>query len=379
MEALARKILQRPVEITVGARSTVASEVTQIVEIRNDDTKFHRLLELLGELYDTDDDARTLIFVDRQESADTLLRDLMRRGYPCMSIHGGKDQIDRDSTIIDFKNGVVPILVATSVAARGLDVKQLKLVVNYDCPNHMEDYVHRVGRTGRAGMLGTAVTFITEDQDRYAVDISKALKQSGQKVPEPVQRLVDGIFPWFIFVSFSFWVYVLTTGATAFNEKVKAGKEKASGSGFGGKGLERLDQERDLARRRERKQFAGEDVDEATEEVAAVDPDQDIVAKAATPVTATKKSLSSEAAGPLDAKIVVHKRTAATAAATDTLDRVKQATSAIHSRLNKTGQLRTGVPIDNKGPDAGAYHATLEINDFPRKSTFCFYFVLSLH
>ncbi|KAH0612815.1 uncharacterized protein H6S33_009195 [Morchella sextelata] len=347
MEALARKILQRPVEITVGARSTVASEVTQIVEIRNDDTKFHRLLELLGELYDTDDDARTLIFVDRQESADTLLRDLMRRGYPCMSIHGGKDQIDRDSTIIDFKNGVVPVLVATSVAARGLDVKQLKLVVNYDCPNHMEDYVHRVGRTGRAGMLGTAVTFITEDQDRYAVDISKALKQSGQKVPEPVQKLVD-----------------------AFNEKVKAGKEKASGSGFGGKGLERLDQERDLARRRERKQFAAEDGDEVVEDAAAVDP-EDVVSKAATSVTATKKTQELGVGGPLDAKIVVIKRSTAThspASGTDALDRVKQATSAIHSRLNKTGQLRTGVPIDNKGPDAGAYHATLEINDFPQKA-----------
>lgn len=366
MEALARKILLRPVEITVGARSTVASEVTQIVEIRNDDTKFHRLLELLGELYDKDDDARTLIFVDRQESADTLLRDLMRRGYPCMSIHGGKDQIDRDSTIIDFKNGVVPILVATSVAARGLDVKQLKLVVNYDCPNHMEDYVHRVGRTGRAGMLGTAVTFITEDQDRYAVDISKALKQSGQKVPEPVQKLVDCM----CFRPLVALAFIQSAGTNyrcraAFNEKVKAGKEKASGSGFGGKGLERLDQERDLARRRERKQFAGEDGDEAAEEVVAADP-EDVVAKAATPVTATKKS-SLDPAGPLDAKIVVHKRTAATASATDTLDRVKQATSAIHSRLNKTGQLRTGVPIDNKGPDAGAYHATLEINDFPRK------------
>lgn len=171
---------------------------------------------------------------------------------------------------------------------------------------------------------------------------------------------------------------MLINGAIAFNEKVKAGKEKASGSGFGGKGLERLDQERDLARRRERKQFAGEDGDEAAEEIADADP-EDIVAKAATPVTATKKSSSSEAAGPLDAKIVVHKRTAATAAATDTLDRVKQATSAIHSRLNKTGQLRTGVPIDNKGPDAGAYHATLEINDFPRKFTFHLHFLPSPH
>lgn len=192
MEALARKILQRPVEIVVGARSVVAPEVTQIVEVRNDDDKFHRLLELLGDLYDKDEDARTLIFVDRQESADTLLRDLMRRGYPCMSIHGGKDQIDRDSTISDFKAGVVPVLVATSVAARGLDVKQLVLVVNYDCPNHMEDYVHRVGRTGRAGNTGTAVTFITQEQGRYAVDISKALKLSGQAIPEDIQKLVDG-------------------------------------------------------------------------------------------------------------------------------------------------------------------------------------------
>lgn len=194
MEALARKILQRPVEIVVGARSVVAPEVTQIVEVRNDDSKFHRLLELLGDLYDKDEDARTLIFVDRQESADSLLRDLMRRGYPCMSIHGGKDQIDRDSTISDFKAGVVPVLIATSVAARGLDVKQLKLVVNYDCPNHMEDYVHRVGRTGRAGNTGTAVTFVTEEQGRYAVDISKALKLSGQKIPDDIQKLVDGRF-----------------------------------------------------------------------------------------------------------------------------------------------------------------------------------------
>jgi len=192
MEALARKILVRPVEIVVGARSVVAPEITQIVEVRSDANKFVRLLELLGELHDKDEDARSLIFVNQQESADGLLRDLMRRGYPCMSIHGGKDQVDRDSTIVDFKNGVVPVLIATSVAARGLDVKQLKLVVNYDCPNHMEDYVHRVGRTGRAGNTGIAVTFITEEQDRYSVDIAKALRLSKQPIPPDVQRLVDG-------------------------------------------------------------------------------------------------------------------------------------------------------------------------------------------
>lgn len=191
MEALARKVLVRPVEITVGGRSVVAPEITQIVEVRPESEKFVRLLELLGNLHESDEDARTLVFVNRQETADNILRDLMRRGYPCMSIHGGKDQNDRDSTIADFKAGVVPVLIATSVAARGLDVKQLKLVVNYDCPNHMEDYVHRVGRTGRAGNTGTAVTFITEEQERYSLDIAKALKYSRQPVPEPVQKLVN--------------------------------------------------------------------------------------------------------------------------------------------------------------------------------------------
>jgi len=146
---------------------------------------------------------------------------------------------------------------------------------------------------------------------------------------------------------------------TDFNEKVKAGKEKASGSGFGGKGLEKLDQERDLARRRERKQFA-EEGDEAAEEVTE---GVDDISKAATPVTAAKKIPTGPAVDLAD-KIVVHKRGPTNA---DPLDRVKQAASVVRSRLNEAERLRTGVPIDNKGPDAGAYHATLEINDFPRK------------
>ena len=344
MEALARKTLQKPVEIVVGGRSVVAPEITQIVEVRAEETKFLRLLELLGKLYDTDEDARTLIFVDRQESADSLLRDLMRKGYPCMSIHGGKDQIDRDSTIDDFKAGVVPIMIATSVAARGLDVKQLKLVVNYDAPNHLEDYVHRAGRTGRAGNTGTAVTFLTEEQERYSVDIAKALRQSGQEVPEAVQKLVN-----------------------SFVEKVKSGKEKASGSGFGGKGLERLDQERDATRIRERKTYKtgeeGEDEEKEDKEV-----DQIIVKSAADP-TPTPVSLPGVPKGiDLDGKITVHKTEAAsTSTSKNPLDRVGQAVASINQRLGQANTTRSGVPIDNKGPDAGAFHATLEINDFPRK------------
>ena len=88
-----------------------------------------------------------LIFVN-QETADNLLRELMGEGYLCMSLHGGKDQVDRDLTIADFKAGVVPIVIATSVAAWGLDVKQLKLVIDFDAPNHM-DYIHHAGRKSR--------------------------------------------------------------------------------------------------------------------------------------------------------------------------------------------------------------------------------------
>jgi ATP-dependent RNA helicase DDX46/PRP5 len=361
MEALARKTLNHPVEITVGGKSVVAPEITQIVEVRNNDQKFVRLLELLGNLYEDDanEDYRTLIFVDRQEAADDLLKNLMYKGYPCMSIHGGKDQIDRDSTIQEFKAGIFPILVATSVAARGLDVKQLKLVVNYDAPNHLEDYVHRAGRTGRAGNTGTAVTFVTEEQDRYALDIAKALKQSGQEVPAPLQKLVDG-----------------------FNEKVKLGKEKySSRHGFGGKGLDRLNMERETARLRERKAYKTGDDDDEDEKLETEQESDDrfnkalsAVRSATDPTVASPTGAVSSAGVPdgvdLDGTIVVHRTERAPAnASNNPLDRVGSAVAQINARLSRAGVMRSGVPIDNRGPDAGAFHATLEINDFPRNST----------
>ena len=255
MDSLARKILRKPLEITVGGRSVVAPEIDQIVEVRAEDTKFNRLLEILGQMYNEDAEARTLIFVDRQEAADSLLRELMRKGYLCMSLHGGKDQIDRDQTIADFKSGVVPVVIATSVAARGLDVKQLKLVINYDAPNHMEDYVHRAGRTGRAGNKGTCVTFITEEQDRYSVDLYRALKASNANVPKDLEDLANGLFHP------SHRLDVMPTESIpflGFLEKVKSGKAQAAGSGFGGKGLDRLDKEREARDKAERKAY-GED------------------------------------------------------------------------------------------------------------------------
>ncbi|KAJ1812041.1 pre-mRNA processing RNA-helicase, partial [Coemansia sp. RSA 2598] len=226
MEALARKVLRRPLEIVVGGRALIPPEVAQHVEVVESSERFVRLLGILGDSFNSNPETLALVFVDRQEAADALLRDLMRRGYVCNSLHGGKDQTDRDQAIADFKNRVYSVLIATSVAARGLDVRGLNVVVNYDCPNHMEDLVHRVGRTGRAGNKGDAYTFIMPGQDRYASEVVKAMKLSGLVPPADVQAMAD-----------------------AFMDKVRQGKERHGKSGFGGKGLEKLDKDRDMVKK----------------------------------------------------------------------------------------------------------------------------------
>lgn len=353
IDSLTKKVLRDPVEITVGGRSVVAPEITQIVEVMDEGKKFNRLLELLGELYADDDDVRSLIFVERQEKADDLLRELLRRGYGCMSIHGGKDQEDRNSTISDFKKGVCPILIATSIAARGLDVKQLKLVINYDAPNHLEDYVHRAGRTGRAGNTGTAVTFITEEQENCASGIAKALEQSGQPVPDRLNEM-----------------------RKAWKEKVKAGKAKDA-SGFGGKGLEKLDKDREAARMRERKTHKAEgEEDDVKEDAPAEDGEKKdkikgVIQSAVSAIVsrdAAKAKTEDKAEIAIPAGAVKAGHHASSGKSGGALDKAASAINEINARLARAGQLRPGQPIDNKGPDAGAFHATLEINDFPQKA-----------
>lgn len=259
LESLARKALKNPVEILVGGKSVVAAEITQIVEVREASTRFVRLLQLLGDLFEKDDDTRCLIFVEKQETADAMFKELSKKGYPSVSIHGGREQIDRDQAIIDFKNNVFPIMIATSVAARGLDVKQLKLVVNYDCPNHNEDYVHRCGRTGRAGNTGTAVTFVLPDQDRYAHFLVRALADSKLEVPTELQALAD-----------------------QFKKKVESGEVKKFSAGFGGKGIEKLDAARKADEDRLRRQYAGEGEQEEVQTDKKKDGKADAVAAAKT-------------------------------------------------------------------------------------------------
>ncbi|XP_019941408.2 probable ATP-dependent RNA helicase DDX46 [Paralichthys olivaceus] len=251
MEALARRILIKPLEVQVGGRSVVCSDVEQHVLVIDEDKKFLKLLEILGHYQEK---GSVIIFVDKQEHADGLLKDLMKASYPCMSLHGGIDQYDRDSIINDFKNGACRLMVATSVAARGLDVKQLILVVNYNCPNHYEDYVHRAGRTGRAGNKGYAYTFITQDQVRYAGDIIKALELSGSPVPPELEQL---------------WA--------SFKDQQKAeGKIIKSSSGFSGKGFKFDETEHALANERKKLQKAALGLQDSDDEDGALDIEEQI-------------------------------------------------------------------------------------------------------
>uniref|UniRef100_A0A3B5LBR6 Probable ATP-dependent RNA helicase DDX46 n=1 Tax=Xiphophorus couchianus TaxID=32473 RepID=A0A3B5LBR6_9TELE len=251
MEALARRILAKPIEVQVGGRSVVCSDVEQHVLVIDEEKKFLKLLEILGHYQEK---GSVIIFVDKQEHADGLLKDLMKASYPCLSLHGGIDQYDRDSIINDFKTGVCRLMVATSVAARGLDVKQLILVVNYNCPNHYEDYVHRAGRTGRAGNKGYAYTFITEDQARYAGDILKALELSGSAVPPELEQL---------------WA--------SFKDQQKAeGKVIKSSSGFSGKGFKFDETEHALANERKKLQKAALGLQDSDDEDGALDIEEQI-------------------------------------------------------------------------------------------------------
>ena len=195
----------------MGERSSVNKDITQVVEVHEDSDKFMRLLQLLGVWYDK---GSVLVFVDTQEKCDQLFHDLLKSGYPCLSLHGGKDQLDRDHTLHEFKKGIKTVMVATSVAGRGLDVPDIVVVINYNCPNHIEDYVHRVGRTGRAGRKGTAYTFISPMEEQYSSIMIKALEKAGQTPADELLEMVAG-----------------------FKEKVARGEARYSSNGFDGKGF----------------------------------------------------------------------------------------------------------------------------------------------
>merc|ERR1719356_1828194 len=133
-----------------------------------------------------------LIFVKTKRSAADMHRDLSRAGAPIVCLHGDMEQRERDHALWAFKNGKAKVLVATDVAQRGLDIKNVSIVVNYDPPGNMEDYVHRIGRTGRAGEKGEAYTFLYENETGPAQNILKVMKKSGQRVPDELREICGG-------------------------------------------------------------------------------------------------------------------------------------------------------------------------------------------
>lgn len=191
VQSLARDLCKEdPVHINIGSQELTANHrITQHVEVISHYAKRDRLNQIVKEAMGSDETAKVIIFAETKRGCDDLTRNMRMDGLPALSIHGDKTQQERDWVLSEFRGGRNPILVATDVAARGLDVKDIKFVINYDMPNNIEDYVHRIGRTGRAGRTGTAYAFFTEDKGKMARDLCDILREANQVVPPELQAL----------------------------------------------------------------------------------------------------------------------------------------------------------------------------------------------
>ena len=186
---LARDFLKDYIQVTIGSLDLNASKnITQIVEVCEDYDKPRKLMRLMEKIMDG---GRVLIFTETKRGADNLTRALRQDGWPALAIHGDKSQEERDWVLADFRSGKSPWMVATDVASRGIDVKDVKVVVNFDFPNNVADYIHRIGRTGRAGARGTAVTYMTTKNAKAAREVIKVMTEGGSVVPDELRRLAD--------------------------------------------------------------------------------------------------------------------------------------------------------------------------------------------
>ncbi|USW55715.1 Putative ATP-dependent RNA helicase DEAD-box, Helicase superfamily 1/2, ATP-binding protein [Septoria linicola] len=187
---MANDFQQNFIQVNVGSHDLHANKrITQIVEVCSDFEKRDKMLRHLEKIME-DKSHKILIFTSTKRVADDITRLLRQDGWPALSIHGDKQQNERDWVLNEFKTGKSPIMVATDVASRGIDVKDITHVFNYDYPNNSEDYVHRIGRTGRAGRLGTAVTLFTTDNSKQARDLVSILREAGQQIDPRLEEMV---------------------------------------------------------------------------------------------------------------------------------------------------------------------------------------------
>ncbi|KAL8243694.1 hypothetical protein R6Q59_009952 [Mikania micrantha] len=179
---LASDFLNEYIQVNIGSMDLSANHrITQIVEVVSEFEKRDRMTKHLEQVME-DRANKVLIFTGTKRVADEITRFLRQDGWPALSIHGDKQQNERDWVLNEFKTGKSPIMVATDVASRGIDVRDITHVINYDYPNNSEDYVHRIGRTGRAGRKGTAITLFTTDNAKQARDLVGILTESKQNI-----------------------------------------------------------------------------------------------------------------------------------------------------------------------------------------------------
>jgi ATP-dependent RNA helicase RhlE len=176
VEALARKYLRKPVVVQVGRRNRATQTVTHAVYPVPRDRKSSLLAELLRK----PDMDSVLVFVRTKPAADRVVRHLDAEGITAVAMHGDKSQVQRTQALEEFRAGTVRVLVATDIAQRGLDISGITHVINYDVPEQAEDYVHRIGRTGRAAATGDAYTFMAPDEIATVRLIERVI---GQEIP----------------------------------------------------------------------------------------------------------------------------------------------------------------------------------------------------
>ncbi|XP_053242872.1 ATP-dependent RNA helicase DDX3X isoform X1 [Podarcis raffonei] len=201
IQMLARDFLEEYIFLAVGRVGSTSENITQKVVWVEESDKRSFLLDLLnatgkdclGEIQHNSNgsgkDSLTLVFVETKKGADSLEDFLYHEGYACTSIHGDRSQRDREEALHQFRSGRSPILVATAVAARGLDISNVKHVINFDLPSDIEEYVHRIGRTGRVGNLGLATSFFNERNINITKDLLDLLVEAKQEVPSWLENM----------------------------------------------------------------------------------------------------------------------------------------------------------------------------------------------
>ncbi|XP_044270608.1 probable ATP-dependent RNA helicase DDX5 [Tribolium madens] len=179
---LAQDFLRNYVQINIGSLQLSANHnILQIVDVCQEHEKETKLNNLLQEIGNNGEPgAKIIIFVETKKKVEGITRTIRRYGWPAVCMHGDKSQQERDFVLREFRNGKSSILIATDVAARGLDVEGIKYVINYDYPNSSEDYIHRIGRTGRSDTTGTSYAFFTPSNFRQAKDLVSVLKEANQ-------------------------------------------------------------------------------------------------------------------------------------------------------------------------------------------------------